>query len=88
MVESDKLAEFLTLVPLVRPGYYTATKIEERHDCDFGPCKIFTVSNGTDRPLEVGIYLEVPTDNPSGLLEKPLDGSPRLSILPAVKEDE
>ncbi len=66
---------------MCRRGYYSITKITETSDCDYGPCTIYTISNGTDEPVEVGLYLNVPTDNPSGLLEKPLDGTPCISIL-------
>lgn len=64
-----------------RRGYYQILKITETSDCDYGPCTIYTISNGTDEPVDVGLYLNVPTSNPSGLLEKPLDGTPSISIL-------
>ena len=64
-----------------RRGYYQILKITDTSDCDYGPCTIYTISNGTDEPVDVGLYLNVPTSNPSGLLEKPLDGTPSISIL-------
>ena len=66
---------------IARRGYYQILKITDSHDCDYGPCKIYTISNGTDEPVEIGLYLDVPTNNPSGLLEQPLEGAPCLSIL-------
>ena len=66
---------------IARRGYYQILKITDSHDCDYGPCKIYTISNGTDEPDEIGLYLDVPTNNPSGLLEKPLEGATCLSIL-------
>ena len=66
---------------IARRGYYQILKITDSHDCADGPCKIYPISNGTEEPVAIGLYLDVPTNNPSGLLEKPLEGAPCLSIL-------
>ncbi len=56
----------------IEESYYTIVKIEDEHDCDHGPCSIYSIKDsiGTGgETVEIGLYLNTP------------DGVPRMSIL-------
>ena len=56
----------------IEESYYTIVKTEDSHDCDHGPCTLYSIKDrcaAEGETVEVGLYLDTP------------DGVPRISIL-------